>query len=68
MTASKATEAVPVATSMSARPILISVMRNKNVRIMTGATVANVKMGSTNQLTVFVWTSMNAQLILINVH
>ena len=68
MTASKATEAVPVATSMSARPILISVMRNKNVRIMTGATVANVEMDSTNQQTVFVWTSMNVQLILIHVH
>ena len=53
--------------SMSARSILISVTRNKSVRTMTEATIANVKMDSTNFQMVFVWTLMNVQLALIHV-
>ena len=46
MTASKATEAVPVLTWTSARPVLINVMDTKNVETMTEVTSVNVKKGS----------------------
>ena len=57
--------ATHVTTSMSALPILISVMRNKSVKIMTEATVVAVEQAMIELLMVLVVTSTSVfQLIM----